>query len=63
MDVAIKAKNHFVLETPLSHPDYWKYIDRFENNGYQVAKIICALIKLATVRQGATKGDGGRPSR
>ena len=36
MDKAIVAKNHFVLETPLSHPDYWKYIDRFERSGYQV---------------------------
>lgn len=36
MDSAIAAKAHFVLETPLSHPDYWKYIDRFERNGYQV---------------------------
>lgn len=36
MDKAIAAKTHFVLETPLSHPDYWKYIDRFERNGYQL---------------------------
>jgi predicted ABC-type ATPase len=36
MESAIAAKTHFVLETPLSHPDYWKYIDRFERNGYQV---------------------------
>jgi predicted ABC-type ATPase len=36
MDQAIKSGKHFVLETPLSHPDYWKYIDRFERNGYQV---------------------------
>jgi len=36
MDKAIAAKIHFVLETPLSHPDYWKYIDRFERKGYQV---------------------------
>lgn len=33
---AIANKKHFVLETPLSHPDYWKYIDRFENAGYQI---------------------------
>ena len=26
---AITHRKHFVLETPLSHPDYWKYIDRF----------------------------------
>jgi len=36
MDQAIAVKSHFVLETPLSHPDYWKYIDRFERNGYQI---------------------------
>ncbi|MDR3695310.1 zeta toxin family protein [Mucilaginibacter sp.] len=36
MDNTIAVKSHFVLETPLSHPDYWKYIDRFERNGYQV---------------------------
>jgi predicted ABC-type ATPase len=36
MDEAIATKSHFVLETPLSHPDYWKYIDRFERKGYQV---------------------------
>jgi len=32
----IQLKNHFVLETPLSHPDYWRYIDLFENSGYQI---------------------------
>ncbi len=36
MNKAIAAKDHFVLETPLSHPDYWRYIDRFERNYYQV---------------------------
>ncbi|EHQ25587.1 zeta toxin family protein [Mucilaginibacter paludis] len=36
MDRAIALRNHFVLETPLSHPDYWRYIDRFERNGYQL---------------------------
>ena len=33
---AIIRKQHFVLETPWSHPDYWKYIDRFERSGYQI---------------------------
>ncbi|MBV7529269.1 zeta toxin family protein [Chitinophaga sp. sic0106] len=33
---AISNRQHFVLETPLSHPDYWRYIDRFENAGYQI---------------------------
>ncbi|MEP6614560.1 MAG: zeta toxin family protein [Mucilaginibacter sp.] len=36
MEAAIAAKSHFVLETPLSHPDYWKYVDRFERHGYQL---------------------------
>ncbi len=30
MKKAIKLKDHFVLETPLSHPDYWAYTDLFE---------------------------------
>ena len=36
MKQAIISKSHFVLETPLSHSDYWRYIDLFETNGYQV---------------------------
>ncbi len=36
MKKAIRSRSHFVLETPLSHPDYWGYIDLFETNGYQV---------------------------
>lgn len=36
MKTAIKTKSHFVLETPLSHPDYWQYIDLFTRNNYQV---------------------------
>ena len=36
MKIAISSKDHFVLETPLSHPDYWKHIDMFESAGYQV---------------------------
>ncbi|MGQ7855184.1 zeta toxin family protein [Pedobacter sp. WC2501] len=32
---AINSNSHFVLETPLSHPDYWRYIDLFDNAGYQ----------------------------
>ncbi len=36
MKKALKIKDHFVLETPLSHPDYWAYIDLFEKNGYQL---------------------------
>ena len=30
MKSAINHGRHFVLETPLSHPDYWKYLDLFE---------------------------------
>ncbi|EKD26914.1 MAG: hypothetical protein ACD_79C00971G0005 [uncultured bacterium] len=33
---AIASKYPFVLETPLSHPDYWRYLDRFEKHGYQL---------------------------
>lgn len=36
IDKAIEQRKNFVLETPLSHPDYWKYIDRFESKGYQI---------------------------
>jgi predicted ABC-type ATPase len=36
MKNAIQMKAHFVLETPLSHPDYWSYIDLFEKNYYQL---------------------------
>lgn len=36
MSHAARNKEHFVLETPLSHPDYWMYIDHFTNHGYQV---------------------------
>jgi predicted ABC-type ATPase len=46
MDEAIANKRHFVLETPLSHPDYWKYIDRFENNGYQIQLNYLGLDKI-----------------
>lgn len=35
MRQAIANREHFVLETPLSHPDYWAYLDLFEKNGYQ----------------------------
>jgi predicted ABC-type ATPase len=46
MDQAIRSNSHFVLETPLSHPDYWKYIDRFEKNGYQVQLNYLCLDKV-----------------
>jgi predicted ABC-type ATPase len=46
MKKAIKNKEHFVLETPLSHPDYWKYIDMFESAGYQVQLNYLCLDKV-----------------
>jgi predicted ABC-type ATPase len=46
MDEAIAERRHFVLETPLSHPDYWKYIDKFENKGYQIQLNYLGLDKI-----------------
>lgn len=46
MKKAISNKEHFVLETPLSHPDYWKYIDMFESAGYQVQLNYLCLDKV-----------------
>jgi predicted ABC-type ATPase len=46
MDEAIANQRHFVLETPLSHPDYWKYIDKFENRGYQIQLNYLGLDKI-----------------
>lgn len=51
MDEAILANHHFVLETPLSHPDYWKYIDRFENKGYQIQLNYLCLDKIKDCEQ------------
>jgi len=51
MDEAIKASQHFVLETPLSHPDYWKYIDRFEKKGYQIQLNYLCLDKIKDCEQ------------
>lgn len=47
MGKAIKSKTNFVLETPLSHPDYWRYIDRFVDNGYQVQLCYLCLDRIA----------------
>jgi predicted ABC-type ATPase len=52
MDEAIQAKQHFVLETPLSHPDYWRYIDRFDDAGYQIQLNYLCLDKSRTVSKG-----------
>lgn len=60
MRKAIKLKDHFVLETPLSHPDYWAYIDLFERNGYQIQLNYLCLDKvsdcLARVEQRVIEG-------
>jgi len=46
MRKTIAVKEHFVLETPLSHPDYWRYIDMFETAGYQVQLNYLCLDKV-----------------
>jgi predicted ABC-type ATPase len=46
MKKAILNKEHFVLETPMSHADYWKYIDMFESAGYQVQLNYLCLDKV-----------------
>jgi predicted ABC-type ATPase len=61
MNEAIQNSKHFVLETPLSHPDYWKYIDLFENHGYQVQLNYLCLntIKDCEVRVQQRVMEGG----
>lgn len=60
MDLAIKTRQNFVLETPLSHPDYWKYIDRFQNKDYEIWLKYLGLDKikdcLARVEQRVREG-------
>jgi len=60
MKIAILSKQHFVLETPLSHPDYWAYIDLFERNNYQVQLNYLCLDKardcIARVEQRVIEG-------
>lgn len=51
MDKAIGQQKHFVLETPLSHPDYWRYIDRFESKGYQIQLNYLCLDKVKDCEQ------------
>ena len=46
MKSSIQVKSHFVLETPLSHPDYWRYIDLFEDSGYQIQLNYLCLDKV-----------------
>ena len=46
MKYSIQKRSHFVLETPLSHPDYWRYIDLFESTGYQIQLNYLCLDKV-----------------
>lgn len=61
MKKAIKNHRHFVLETPLSHPDYWRYIDIFEENGYQIQLNYLCLDKVndCVARVGQRVMEGG----
>lgn len=61
MKDAIRDKRHFVLETPLSHPDYWRYIDLFENAGYQIQLNYLCLDKVSDciARVGQRVMEGG----
>lgn len=61
MKLAISNKAHFVLETPLSHPDYWQYIDLFERHGYQVQLNYLCLDKVSDciARVGQRVLEGG----
>jgi predicted ABC-type ATPase len=61
MKRAIAHKDHFVLETPLSHADYWKYLDLFENNGYQIQLNYLCLDKVSdcVARVGQRVLEGG----
>ncbi|HEY4324679.1 MAG TPA: hypothetical protein VGN20_11860 [Mucilaginibacter sp.] len=61
MKKAILKKRHFVLETPLSHADYWKYLDLFENNGYQIQLNFLCLDKISdcVARVGQRVLEGG----
>ncbi|QDW23595.1 hypothetical protein FFJ24_001630 [Pedobacter sp. KBS0701] len=36
MKSAIVGQQHFVLETPLSDPYYWTYLNLFEDSGYHI---------------------------
>lgn len=58
---AIGNKQHFVLETPLSHPDYWHYIDLFEHNNYQIQLSYLCLDRISDCigRVGQRVFEGG----
>lgn len=61
IETAIRQKQHFVLETPLSHPDYWKHIDQFEINGYQIQLNYLGLDKISDckIRVAKRVSEGG----
>ncbi|NIG57587.1 zeta toxin family protein [Chitinophaga sp. Cy-1792] len=61
INTAITNRDHFVLETPLSHPDYWRYIDRFEKHGYQIQLNYFCLddIQICKQRVGQRVKEGG----
>ncbi len=61
MRAAIFRREHFVLETPLSHPDYWKYLDLFENAGYQIQLNYLCLDNISNciARVGQRVSEGG----
>lgn len=50
MQKAIQCRSHFVLETPLSHGDYWKYLDLFESSKYQIQLKYIGLDKIVDCR-------------
>lgn len=56
MKNAIAKQEHFVLETPLSDPYYWTYLNLFEDAGYHVQINYYALIQSSIVKQGFSKG-------
>lgn len=61
MRSAIGLRQHFVLETPLSHPDYWNYLDLFEQNGYQIQMNYLSLDRISDciARVGQRVMEGG----
>lgn len=61
MKKAVKNYQHFVLETPLSHPDYWRYIDLFEESNYQIQLNYLCLDKVSdcVARVGQRVMEGG----
>ena len=61
MKTLIAAKDHFVLKTPLSHGNYWGYLDLFEKYGYQIQLNYLCLNKVydCVARVGQRVLEGG----